>query len=142
MIEPNSPLRSRFSGPAATLRLALLLGLVSLFLSLSTMPTTVRSTFSLTLALASVILALRTRSAQRSEPIRVRIVSALLVGIFGAIVGALSLGAGILLHSEIARYQECTAGAITHASATICQNQLRDDLNARISSLRPSTQKG
>jgi ABC-type proline/glycine betaine transport system permease subunit len=142
MIEPNSPLRSRFSGPAATLRLALLLGLVSLYLSLSTMPTASRSTVSLALALASVMLALRTRTAQKSEPIKVRIISALLVGTLAAFVGALSLGAGILLHTELTRYEECTAGAITHASATICQDQLRKDLNSRISRLRPATQKG
>jgi uncharacterized membrane protein YfcA len=121
--------------------MALLLGVVSLYLSLSTMPTTIRSTFSMTLSLVTVMLALRSRSAQKSEPMKSRIMPALLVGILGAFVGALSLGAGILLHTEIARYQECTSGAITHASTTICQNQLRDDLNSRLSHLR-SGKKG
>lgn len=142
MIEPNSPLRNRFSGPAAALRLALLSGLASLYLSLSTMPTTPRSTLSLALALTGVVLAIRTRNAQKSQPIKVRTVSALIVGLLGTVIAFLSLSAGLLLHTEIARYEECTAGAITHASTAICQNQLRDDLNARISQLRSSASKG
>jgi uncharacterized membrane protein YfcA len=142
MIEPNTPLSSRFSGPAAMLRLSLMLGLVSLYFSLSIMPTTIRSTFSLALSLAAITLAVRTRNAQKSDPVKARILPALVVGIFGAVVGALSLGAGILLHAELARYQNCTTGAITHVSTTICQNQLRDDLNARISHLRSTTKKG
>lgn len=142
MTEPNSPLRSRFSGPAAVLRLALLFGLGSLYLSLSIIPSTTRSTVSLALAIAGVVLALRTHSAQRSEPIKVRIAPALVVSLLGTIIAVLSLGAGVLLRTEIARYDECTAGAITHASTAICQNQLREDLNARISQLRSSTSKG
>ncbi len=138
MNEPNSPLRNRFNGPAATVRAALMLGLVSIYLSLTTMPTAPRSTVSLALALAGVAMVLRTRNANKSEPIKVRIGSALSVNLFGAIIGVLSLGAGLLLHAEITRYQECASGAITHASTTICQTQLRDDLNARISHLRSS----
>jgi|GEM_PF-6106088 len=115
-----------------------MLGLVSIYLSLTTMPTAPRSTVSLALALAGVAIVLRTRNANKSEPIKVRIGPALSVNLFGAIIGVLSLGAGLLLHTEITRYQECASGAITHASTTICQTQLRDDLNARISHLRSS----
>lgn len=116
-----------------------MLGLISLYLSLSTMPTVPRSSVSLALALVAVVMVFRIRNAQKSATIKVRIVSALLVGLFGTITGVMSLSAGLLLHTEIARYEECTSGAITHASMTVCQNQFRDDLNARISRLRSST---
>ncbi|OIQ74772.1 hypothetical protein GALL_435690 [mine drainage metagenome] len=135
-------IRSRFTGPAANIRFALTLGLISLYFALSTIPTISRSTVSLTLAMAGVILALRTRIAQKSEPIKVRTASALVVGFAAAIVGVLSLSAAVLLNTEISRYEECAAGAITHASAQACQTQLRDDLNARITHLRSSTQQG
>lgn len=136
MTEPNSPLRNRFSGPAGTLRIALTLELVSIYLSLSTMPTLARSAFSLTLALAAVVLTIRVKNAQKTEPVKARLVSSLVVGLAAGIIGVLSLSAGVLLQTEIARYQECMSGAITHASASVCQTQLKDDLNARISKLR------
>lgn len=136
MTEPNSPLRSRFNGPAGTLRIALTLELVSIYLSLSTMPTPTRSIFNLALALTGVVMAIRVRRAQKSEPEKARIVTSLVVGLAAGIIGVLSLSAGLLLQVEIARYQECMSGAITHASTSICQTQLRDDLNARISKLR------
>lgn len=142
MTEPTSPLRSRFSGPPAVLRLALLLGLASLYLSLSIIPSTVRSTLSLVLALAGVMLALRIRNSQKSDAIKVRIFPAMLVSLLGTLIAILSLGAAALLHTELARYDQCTAGAITHVSTSRCQNQLRVDLNARISHLRSSKSTG
>ena len=142
MTEPTSPLRSRFSGPPAVLRLALLLGLASLYLSLSIIPSTVRSTLSLILALAGVLLAVRTRNSQKTDAIKVRILPAMIVSLLGTLIAILSLGAAVLLHTELARYDQCTAGAITHVSTSLCQNQLRVDLNVRISHLRSSNPNG
>ena len=142
MTEPTSPLRSRFSGPPAVLRLALLLGLASLYLSLSIIPSPVRSTLSLVLASGGVGLALRIRNSQKAEPIKVRILPAMAVSLLGTFIAILSLGAAVLLHTEIARYDQCRAGAITHVSTSLCQNQLRVDLNARIAHLRSSSPTG
>jgi len=142
MIEPNSPLRSSFNGPAATMRLAIFLGLIGLYLSLTTVPSLPHSALNLALSVACLALVMRTRLSQKSEPVKIKSLSALLLGIVGTAVGTMSLGAGILLQSEISHYENCSIGAITHAAANICQTQLRDDINARISSLRGLQQKG
>jgi len=137
MTEPDSPLRSRFSGPAGLLRIALSLELVSIYFSLSMLPTAQKSAVSLALALAGVVMAIRVRATKKTEVTKGRLISTLLVGLTAAIIGSLSLSAGLLLQKEISRYQDCMSGAITHASTSICQTQLKDDLNARIAKLRP-----
>lgn len=142
MNEPTSSLQKRATGPAVMVRLALLLGLASLYLSLTTMPVIARSLFSLALATAGVAIVLRTRAALKSERVKTRTTAPLVVGIIGIVVSILGASAALVFRTELSNYEECAIGANTHFAGAACMTQLRDSLNARLGHLRLVNQRG
>ncbi len=126
----------RLTGPAIMVRMALLLGLASLYLSLTALPTITRSLLSLALASAAVTLVLRTRTALKSENVKARTTGPLVIGLIGIAVSALGASAALVFHTELTNYEECYAGANTHFAGDSCMTQLRDSLNARLGHLR------
>lgn len=142
MSEPTPSIQKRVTGPAVMVRMALLLSLTSLYLSLTAIPAITRSLFSLALAIAAVTLVLRTRALLKGENVKARTTVPLVVGIIGITVSALGASATLVFRTELANYEECYAGANTHFASDACMAQLRDSLNARLGHLRLLNQRG